>query len=765
MNRSEFLGRFILLILAFAFCCIRFTDFFSHPNQVIEPYGDGFKAYTVIAYHGKYDTSLHHFGGMHYPYGDHALSSATQPIISNSIHLLNDLTGIDLTDKTIAIVNWSMLLSLMLGSFFLYLIFRRYKLPIWLAIMAALGIVMLSPQIHRMHAHYGLSHIMVLPGLLYGLMRYEEKPDWKISIGLGLWITICSLIHFYYFAIQVFTVSLFFLIRIIQRQDWKAILYYALHYGLQVIVPLTFFLYWIYGNETVQDRTGQPWGFFHFHSFLTGLTTSPHQPHWAWVDQNVMNLDAVTINNFEGRTYLGLTTLLLVPFVVGSMIRKRTFQPFFQLQEGKLFVTNLVITGLILIIFSFGIPFVWSGWEKYLDAMGPLRQFRSMGRFAWTGYYVLNLAAWIWLHDRLRNLPQRYFLWVLALLLLGFEGVNQAWGVNLKLDAVTRFEEGNRFTDINGIDYNDYQAILTVPYYNIGSDQFWWEGEGFILQNSLTLSLQTGLPVTSAMLTRTSRRHTLNQLQLVTEPYRMPRILEDFNDERPLLMMVDEREYLKEKNKYAHLLDHARLLYLEGDRLRLYTLPLQAFAKNISKQQARVSVALQDTTLFNLDNGMLSDTVVSVIHQPFSDTDSSAGYQGEGGLVHVMHPDSIVTKVRLPAKAGTDWIFRGWFFIDQDRRTRAEIRFEELDSDGQSLQVVGAPIRKTIRVFDPNGWALGEQWLRPKADSSTWEIKIIGEHMSRQTILVDEWLWAPADVDLYRNNDEYTWWNNRFYPR
>ena len=37
--------------------------------------------------------------------------------------------------------------------------------------------------------------------------------------------------------------------------------------------------------------------------------------------------------------------------------------------------------------------------------------------------------------------------------------------------------------------------------------------------------------------------------------------------------------------------------------------------------------------------------------------------------------------------------------------------------------------------------------------------------MSRQTILVDEWLWAPADVDLYRNNDEYTWWNNRFYPR
>lgn len=766
MNRTETLGRVALLVLALTFCWLRFPDFFEHPDWVVEPYGDGFKAYTVIAFHARFDTALHHFEGMNYPYGDHALSSATQPLISNSIHLLRDWTGLDFSLHTIAIVNWSMLISLVLGAFFLYLIFRRYQLPIWLSILVALGMVALSPQIHRMHAHYGLSHIMVLPGLLYGLMRYEERPGWMSSMLVGLWVTACSLIHFYFFAIQVFTVSLYFLIRIIQRWDWKALLYYGLHYGIQIGLPLAFFLYWIYGNETVDDRTGQPWGFFHFHSFLSGILTSNDQPHWAWIDQHVVNLDATVISNFEGRTYLGLMALITLMVSGVYFLRKRNRQVLALLPEGRYFIANIFLTGFALLVFSFGIPFTWKGWEGLLDYTGPLRQFRSMGRFAWTFYYAINIAAWVWLYHLLKGKSIRYVVWGAGLFLLLGEAYFHNRARDLRLDAVDRFISGNRFTDLNGIDYTDYQAIVTVPYYNIGSDQFWWEGEGYILQNSLALSMQTGLPVTSAMLTRTSRRQTLNQLQLVTEPYREPVILNDFKDERPLLMVLDEREYQKEKKKYHHLLKHARLVFLEGDRLRLYALPLSAFAKNLNERFDAVSQRLADSTLLTLENGMRCDTLIEVVRQNFDNhNQSEAAYQGVSGKVHQMHPDSVLAQVRLPAKAGAQWLFRGWFYIDMDRRTRADLRLEEKNKEGQSLQVVSFPLRKAISVFDHNGWAMAEWPLTPKADGSIWEVRIIGEHMPTHDIWVDEWLWAPEGIDLYWQDERFTWWNNRFYPR
>jgi len=770
MHRTELIGRLAVLLLATLFCAIRFTDFFQHPDRVIEPYGDGYKAYTVIQYHARYDSQYHHFQGMNYPYGDHALSSATQPLISNGLAILSDWTGRELSQYTIAVVNVSMLLSLIGCAFFLFLILRRFMLPAWLSVVAALGIMMLTPQIARMTAHYGLSHAMVLPGLIYWLLRYDDKPGWLISLVVGFWVTIFSLIHFYYFAIMALTVSLFFAIRVIQRNDFRALLHYAIHYGLQIGLPLVFFIYWIYGHGGPDDRTGQPWGFFHFHSFPEGIFTSQEQPHWQWVHRQVIDLKRTNINDFEGRSYIGLVALFTLVGVLLSWSARRFKGALLTLPKGQFFAHNMLTTSGLLLIASFGVPFVWAGWEWLLDYTGPLRQFRSMGRFAWLFFYMVNILSWVWLYHTWKDRSYRWALWIPALLLLWFEGINQAWAKNMELHTVSRFEEGRRFTDMHGIDYTDYQAILTVPYYNIGSDQFWWEGEGYILQNSLTLSLQTGLPVTSAMLTRTSRSQTLKQLQLVTEPYRIPAILEDLPDDRPLLMMVDEQEFKKEEERYDHLLDGARLLFLEGDRMRMYEKPLSQFERRVREQTSDIIRTYdRDSTLIPVDTllwpGLKADSMVVGLKRWSFDQNGNTGasYFGTGARRLTMHPDSVLLDFASPASRG-DWVFSAWFLIDEDRRTRATLELMEKAPDGTVLQRLASPIRQHIQVFDDRGWGLGIWHVSPEATDSHWEVSVQMTGMHQETILIDECLWMPANRNVYSRTDAYYWWNNRFYP-
>ena len=116
--QKEWFGKLSLILIMGVLLYLRFPDMLPHgEGKVIEPYGDGYKAYTVIIYHAKYDTSYTHFGGMNYPYGDHVVPAATQPILSNSLKWLKD-QGWDYTDHIPDLIHYSILLSLILCGLF-----------------------------------------------------------------------------------------------------------------------------------------------------------------------------------------------------------------------------------------------------------------------------------------------------------------------------------------------------------------------------------------------------------------------------------------------------------------------------------------------------------------------------------------------------------------------------------------------------------------------------------------------------------------------
>lgn len=753
----------LLLVLMVTLLWLRFPDFFKYSNDgFIEPWGDGYKTYHAYLYHVQHDSTYDHFEGMNYPYGEHVIPGDTEPTLSNGVKWLTKL-GIPLAPKALGVLNISMLVSIVLCALFLYLIFMRLQLPFWYAIGAAIALTFLAPQFHRMISHYGLARPEVIPMVLYGLLRMEETKYYRYSIFIGLITIFYSAIHFYFFALIAFTITAYFFFRILLLGNWKAWPTYLMHYLFQIVVPLLFFYFWMMHFDPVSDRSAAPWGFFFYRAYPAGIFTSPFEPHWQWINDHWLHIRSL---DFEARSYLGLVAISgLIAMLSWWLWKKFGKQEPVEISNEKPHVNFLILqllSGLAILIFAFGIPFIIPGLEGLVDLAGPIRQFRSIGRFAWVMYYGANIAVVVWLYYRLREYA---YLLLLPLALLFFEAYHYHQSVDLKLDLIEDYEPGRRFTDIPGLGLENYQAILPIPYYNLGSDQFWWDVSGFIGQKSMTLSIQTGLPLTAAMLTRTSRSQTINQLQLVTEPYRTPKILADLPDDAPLLMTWDTIRAQEYGGRFDHLRQGARLIYQDRE-LELFSLPLSSFEDRLDHRKNRIhrQLALADSLLFPKRDAWQTDSISNWIYEPFDSVSSDQIYLGAGAFTAPMATRNFVYDGLLPPADSTGYFCSIWMYIDRDLYTRTDVRIEEYDPEtGAVIQTFGEPARKLVKVFDSNGWAMLEFPFRPQRADSKIRWSFQNESLGDQELYLDELFIRPASVDVYRRGDGWTWMNNRHF--
>lgn len=758
-------GAFILLVLMAALLVLRFPDFFQSPNsRVIEPYGDGYKVYAVMEYHARYDTSCTHFQGMNYPYGEHVVPADAQPLISNTIKFIS-AHFVDITGYTRAILHFSLLLSIMLCAFFLFRLLYRLESPVWWAVAVAVGVTFLSPQLHRMVSHYGLSHTSALAIVLYLLLRLDESKSWRMSAWIGLTVFCFSLLHFYFFAILSFFISFYFLASFLRRPRWQKIPRYAFHYSIQVLLPLAFFYFWMYYGDTTEGRTAQPWGFFVFHSIWEGVFTSLFQPHFQWIHEHVIRIEPV---QYEGTAYVGLVagigSLVLLARWIAGLFRKpivRAGGP----RNG--YLNKIFWAALALLLFSFGYPFTIPGLEWMLDYAGPIRQFRSVGRFNWAFYYVINIIVFTELWQWAKAKPWRVALSALALALLYFEAYNSIFAVKIDLDEVKELQAGQRYSEIEGINYSEFQAILTVPYFNVGSDNLWFHGEGEIVPRALTLSTQTGLPTTSAMLTRTPLGQTVRQVQLVLEPYRSPAILKDFPNNKPLLLMVANHQFEQQKERYQHLLEGTQLLYETGP-YRLFRLPLFTFRERISARTRAIVHTLNTDTLALYPHGpfLSRDSNRTFYYESFDSLATGLYYRGGGGKQGPAAAGVIAFDGAIPNQAAQGWYaFSVWMYVGADLRARSEAQILEYLPDGerevyqQRFHVYGH-----LKALDNDGWGLLEFRFIPQLADSRIRFTIRNEELGKQPLYLDELLIRQEVDEVYQSGDNYVWKNNRWFP-
>ncbi len=752
----------------------RFHDsFFKTGDQkLIEAWGDGLKTYTNAIYHIRHDSTYTFFEGMNYPYREHIMAATELPGVTIFLKFVNEHI-VEISDAfVINFIHWLLMTSLILCSLFIFLIFKELRVAWWFAIPIAIGLTFLSPQMFRLKGHFGLAVAFVIPMIYYLLLKFEQKKHWKWSVWMAAAVLFSAQFHFYFFAIVAAIILIyltsgyaFATLRSVNPSYLKTAIKYAGHFAIMVGIPFLFFLFWMILNDPVSDRSPKPFGFLYYMANWEGVFLMKEMPFYQWISNHITEIRKTP---FEGRVYVGMVAtafclVMLLRWILGRF--KKGLFDFYYPQQTYLY--SLFYTGFILVVFACGFPFAIPGMDFLLDYFGPIQQFRSIGRFAWAFYFAINIIAFTSLYQYLSQWKNNYLKIVSFLLLitiLSYEGWQSSHLRTYQLTRVPYLENGKEFTSIDSIDFSKYQAIVPIPYFNIGSNNLEKGAQGFSTQRSFVMGAQTGLPISASMMTRTSKNQTYKQFQLVTQPYRMPEIFEDFRNKNPLLLIWWKKLNQSETKQFAHLKEGAKLIF-EDPSMELYEMSLSVFEKRILQRRAAIEAALSRDKLFNHAGFLSSDSLLNFVYQNFDSNKSDSPYFGRGGFQGISTQNNILYEGQIPnLDISKPHSISFWANIQTDRYGIAlQVILEEFDGDGKTLQRKVWALGREIAVMNTKHWILSEKQFKAKAADSHFRLTVKWNNRESTPLFLDELLIKPVNTELFKNGKDFFWRNNRHY--
>lgn len=592
-------GILLTLVLSMAVLFLFFGPLLKDPDRVyFASGGDGLKSYAASVYHLKNDSSLFRSSIQNYPYGEMVFFADCHPMITNPIRILSK-TDIDFREYIVGIINLFMLLSIVLAAISLYLIFTELKISWWFAAIASVGIAMLSPQIGRLGGHFSLSHLMWLPMLIWFLMKFDQKKSYRWSAIIGFVTFFAAGMHMYFFALFGFLFLFYWSFNLYFKQINIRNYQWAIHLFIQFILPLILVQLIVGANNTITDRTTHPWGFFTYKANPATVFLPIHKPYATIMKQIGMKYDY----EWEAFAFIGLVSLIgFIAGVYRMVIRIREKQQWWKVSENKL-MSIFFWASVASLLLSFSIPFNL-GLMFLLDYLGPIQQLRALSRFSWLFYYVINILVFYGIFKLMKHGISMKILGILALLFLLYDGylnVNQyAPRLNNRipeLDDTANSTPENAWVKI--INPADYQAVLPLPYFHVGSENVWLESKCSSMQQSLIVSLKSGLPSMGVALSRTSISQTYKSLGLACIPVSPYQIKYDLPNKKPLLLVVENCNELNTPEK--NLVSQSSLVW-QGPKFSLYHFPVGRLDSLAQKGQRLFNAEMQPLYVGQIDS-------------------------------------------------------------------------------------------------------------------------------------------------------------------
>ncbi|QJX47334.1 hypothetical protein HMJ29_10445 [Hymenobacter taeanensis] len=587
------LPEIVLVVVALFLLKAAFKDVFLHPGSYLfSSGGDGLKNNYTYLYHVLWGQGTH-FKGMMYPYGDHVVYSDGQPLLSMLLAGWRQL-GLPLPDSGLGFMNGLMLWAIPISGLLLYRILRANLVPAWPAVIGALLISFMSPQLERILGHFGLSYGFLIPLYWYILINAFDSTKARSGWLLALYVAagfLGGLLHPYWVTMAALLALAYGLVALLQHNKASS---YSKGLAVRVMVAgllsVGVFQLFMLLTDNIPDRPASPWGFLFYRASFASIfypVLEPLRGFWKTA------LKAEPSEIWEGWAYVGLiglvALLLTVVRVVQYLIRRR---PGLILKPVLPLPLRIgLFAGILCALFGSGVPFIW-GLADLLEYMKPLKQFRSIGRFAWVFYYTYTVYVVFYfnlLFRYLRNRRAGRFALSLAVLLIviwGWEGRNataqfakRVSGLEITQDFM--HPQDSYMTHL-GWDHpiTNYQAIVPMPFYLIGSE-VQQMGGGSSEYESMRSSIETGLPLVAASMSRASRSRSGAVLQLFSHDVIPKEVLHDFPNQKPLLLLVTPHPLSKPEQ---NLVSKAQLIYSDK-RASLYELPLAA----LNAEPARIA--------------------------------------------------------------------------------------------------------------------------------------------------------------------------------
>lgn len=601
MQKSTSISRraqLIFWLLHVLLVYLMFTQAILHPNSTMfHPVGDGLKNYfTLQAYIAQpADAGMANFTAMQYPYGESVWYTDNSPLIACLMRAFS-LHISDISTAAVPIFNWLMILQILLAPIVLLNILRRLLTQEVLIVCGALVVMWMSPQLLRMFTGTMNLSMMIWYFLviwqmlrLYDAWKFGNKRQiYLSSVWICLVICLAAFIHLYYLLLLGMPVMLFVAIyaRLGQstlRAEWKYYVWPLLAVCVSVILVL---LSIQLTDPHLSMRTGRPDGvsisaweirFYHFYKAKDGVNLLQFLGGKMHFEQ-------------EQGPYLGLFFWLagimsIVLYVIHSRKTASWKVHMSRPVSASLWVLFFVyFTGVGMEIIVFRDDFMMKNYFNPLYYVAtyypPIEHFRCIGRMGWWIFYAAHFGLFIVL-DRFAFVHFKKFTTVIVLILTLITGIDligigklAKWNTNENQFSAANM---NRLPDIN---YADYQAILPIPYYNVGSEDYPYTIDDVDAWSAFTyrLQLKSALPLMSVKLSRTPKTFAHDYIQMFLDG-EMPETLKDNMNDKPILVVYDSsvkpataREPAATANQRAPLLiEHQKMqLVMETGTIRYY---------------------------------------------------------------------------------------------------------------------------------------------------------------------------------------------------
>ncbi len=783
-----FWGLLAVLALCFGFIWLKHGHWLGHPNdKMLGGSPDGFKNYVTSVWHVRHDSSYVHYEGMNYPFGEHVLFTDNQPVFSAALQWWSRHVS-SLDGHTVGVINIFQVISLLFGCGVLFLLIRKLHVPVWYAGLVALGMLFLSPQYSRFDGHFSLSHTWIFPLLLLLLCNYEERYSRRYqSLLIGFLIWYAAQLHFYYFGLCALFLVLYTayqLLRDPSLRNWRVRLS---HLVVMVLLPFALLNVWVHWADFAADRPANPYGFTYYIGEWEGIFL-PYEsfPLFKWIDQHIIPIRRV---NGETKAYAGIVVFLFTLWMIGSFFKRlifavsksrrfaryKMFPPSWDEaayhRVHKRYLQGILFAALVLLVFACGFPFAIKGMEWMVDYFGPLRQFRGLGRFTWAYFYVINLLAFYicWNYSArfkgFRNGRAAEFRWVIALaplLLLLYEAwtFQRLTPINL-VDNVEKREVAAPTPDhfLNKVDFSPYQALLSLPYYHMGSENIWWEFDFGEFIRTQTVALQTGKPDMGVNMSRTSCSQTVTSAQFVLEPGVVPAMLNQLPDNRPLAVLVDPPNWDDVQRRYPHLIGPAtpvhddaavKIFSLQPDSVRAY---VQRHNQSVEQERLARPLAPQGVWQTTQPNS----PIVYLSYDSL--TASERIFQGAGAYAGNMRDTAWLLRDHLPKGQYT---VSFWMYVNQDLGMNHELKiFENNRTDGREVQFRHEGMRFYLKSI-VNDWGLFELNFEVRDEDARISAFLL-KRFANQPFFLDEVLIKPINTEVYRRAGDWVVRNNFWY--
>ncbi len=754
----------IIVLLAFAFTVFMLGNIVTEPwHTITNVSGDGGKNNFTFLYHVLFGKGVW-FKGMNYPYGEHVTYADAQPLLSVPLSYIGKYCTVS---GLLTLMWWAVVLSYILGFYYLVKLFSFFKVDFWLALVGAALIIEMNPQLGRLGGHYGLSYVSFVPALFYFTYLYNLHGAYRYIIYLVIVGLVHAFLHPYYAAVFLIWVSFYsFGYFVSVRASIRNKIKHLIPVMSTAVLLFGIIALFMRATDPCTDRPITPWGTLNHTTTLKDLFTAPVSTIWHfllekhWVTEHIMEVG-------EGNCYAGFAALMAFPISVYFAFRAR--KKGIELPQNG-YQIWWIVGGLALLL-AMGVPFVWH-MQWLLDYVSFLKQFRTLGRFAWVFYYIITIYAVVSFQSILVFFKGRSkFGSALVAFLLGiwcFEAYGYRRVINIvatngkwEFDHAFKPEDGGlkKLLADHHLSRDSFQAALVLPYFSNGSEKLWVNCNNdlgaWVSTNALEIGLTLNLPLFDAAMSRTSWKVAFNEVRFNAGPYCEKQPLTMLIDKRPVLLSVvdggelnpDQSFMLKACDSIGRYKNAVYYIFhpekaLANDR---------QFVDSVNQLVEKCSIG--DTCLYST-NSWVVNHFDGYPHRLALFGRGAAPFQEESGK-------ELFSYSVQPADCKQLYEFSVWFKLGSQDYKSPSVHIECYNKSGAKLKELDALTKESVDI--ENMWFRDFAWFTIP-DSCVTVKGFLYPNDPISYFAMDEMMLRPANAIIVSKSENGKMVNNHIFP-